>query len=220
MAFHNTVGMMCKNFFKYKNDSPYFEDGRDGRTSNRYTVRNALLIGNIAAVHTINGGTKMHVERSVISTKAPADLYPAAAAAAIAGKEMHSGRRTFLLGSEGKHLPRDEDAWSITVDAETLAVARANGFRTRPELEATGIVFNGFGIPNGKHRPMWKNVAFTGNVNKFYQRALCGDRGKKGPACYRPAYDFPKPAPAKVEDEDAIEDIEEELETTTTDKLW
>ena len=67
---------------------------------------------------------------------------------------------------------------------------------------------------------LWKNVAFTGNVNKFYRRALCGDRGKKGPACYRPAYDFPKPAPAKVEDEDAIEDIEEELETTTTDKLW
>merc|ERR1711964_350155 len=61
VAFHNTVGIMCKNGYSYTNDSPYFEDGKEGRTSQRYTVRNALLIGNIAAVHTINGPTKMHV---------------------------------------------------------------------------------------------------------------------------------------------------------------
>jgi len=212
VAFHNTVGIMCKNGYSYTNDSPYFEDGKDGRTSQRYTVRGATLIGNIAAVHTINGPTKMHVERSVIATKPPADLYPAAAADAIAGQEQPSGRRTFLLGIEGKHLPRDQDTWAITIDDETMAVARANGFRTRPELEKTGIKFNLYGGPNGKHRPISKNVAFLGNVNQFYQRALCGNRGKAGPACYRPAFDFPKPAPAA---EDEVEDIEEELKATT-----
>jgi len=212
VAFHNTVGLMCKNGYSYTNDSPYFEDGKEGRTSQRYTVRGATLLGNVAAVHTINGPTKMHIERSVIATKPPADLFPAAAADAIAGKEQPSGRRTFLLGAEGKHLPRDVNTWAITIDDETMAVARANGFRTRPELEKTGIMFNGYGIPNGKHRPITSNVAFLGNVNQFYQRALCGNRGKAGPACYRPAFDFPKPA---VEDE--VEDIEEELQGTTTD---
>jgi len=216
VAFNNNVGILCKNVYKYHNDSPFFEDGKDGRTSQRYTVKNGLFVGNKLAVNTINGPTKLHMESSVVASTPPADLFPAAAADAIAGKELWG---VYTLGYEGKHLPRDLDTWAITLDDASMAAARKYGFRTRPEVEKNGVQFTAFGAPHVcAHcpRPSWRKttVNYLGNVNKFYQRALCGDRGKSGEPCYRAPFVFPRPAPAV---EDAVEDIEEELQGTTTD---
>jgi len=212
-VWKSQTGVFTKNGFKYTNDSPYFEDGEDGRTSQRYTIRGATLIGNKVALQTINNPTKQHTERSVIAATPPASLYPEAAADAYCGKAFLS---KYTIGNEGKHLPKGVDTWSITVDDATLAVARAGGFRTRAELEAEGVPFHAHGYPNvsGKRNP-WNAkgpkpaVMFTGNVNQFYQRATCGARGKVGPACYRPAFVFPKPA-AVVDAE--VEDFEQEME--------
>ena len=210
VAFNNHVGIMAKNGYSYANGSPFFEDGRDGRTSQRYTVRGAVLIGNKFAVRTIAGPTKAHVEASVIAAKPPADLYPAAAADAIAGKEL---TELYQVGIEGKHLPMELDTWAITLDDATMAVARKNGFGTRPEVEKTGVQFNAYGAPSVcAHcpRPHWRQgpVMFLGNVNKFYQRQFCGNSGKSGKPCYRAPFEFSRPAPAV----DEVDDVEEELE--------
>jgi hypothetical protein len=197
-VFKSHTGIFTKNGYRYARNSPYFEDGRDGRTSQRYTIRGAVLIGCTTALRTINNPTKQHTEKSVIAATPPASLYPEAAADAYTGKEWQS---KYQIGTEGKHLPGGVSAWSITVDDETMAIAKANGFQTREELEARRVGFNGYGTPRGKSK-------FIGNVNKFYQRRLCGSRGKVGPSCHRPAFVFPKPAPKASEE---VEDIELEM---------
>ena len=143
-VFKSGIGVFCKNGYRYVNDSPYFEDGQDGRSSQRYTVRNAVLIGCENALMTINGPTKMHAEKSVIAGTPPANLYPKAAADAYTGKEF---RTSYRIGMEGKHLPGETHKWSITVCDETLAAARNYGFRTREEIEAMGIKFHQYGYP-------------------------------------------------------------------------
>ena len=206
------IGIFAKNGYNYVNDSPFFEDGKNGRSTQRYTVRGATLIGLSTPLYTINGPTKMHCEKSVIAATPPADLYPQAAADAYTGKEW---KVKYQIAQEGKHLPREKDKWAITLDDETLERARANGFRTRAELEAEGVPFTTWGYPNvGGKRSPWvvggklPAVKYIGNVNKFYQRAMCGSRGKQPPPCSRPAFVFPRP---KDDGDDEVEDIVAEM---------
>merc|ERR1712098_87933 len=192
-VFNSERAILAKNDYGNKEGgyNPFFEDGKDGRTSDRYTIRGAVFIGNKVAITSANGPSRVHVEKSVIAPKPPAALYPLAAMDADPCEVKPTDDfktafpETYELAFGGFHywIPArgDDNPWSITLDDETLAKAKEYGFQDYDEMEADGVAFHPHrGTPDGPR--FWKEgaaerrasnnkcTAFTGQINKFYHR--------------------------------------------------
>merc|ERR1711964_728853 len=130
-AFKNRAGLFAKNVYNYKN--PYMADCKDGRSCDRYTVRDSTFIGNDVAVLSINGSSKIHVEESLIAPNLPVDLYPEAEGDAVL-TQRYMTEGDYRMGKEGKHLPKQKDLWSLTFDDATLEAAKEYGYKTYAEI--------------------------------------------------------------------------------------
>ena len=207
ITYNNQIGIFAKNAYSYTNDSPYMNDGKDGRSRRRYTVRKGTLIGDKKTFMTIASATKLHVEDCVVSPTPPADLFPAAAADKACNRAHY--KALFVFGTEGKHMPKDKNKYAITADDATIARAVRQGYKTYKQLQKQGSKFNKGGEPSYS-QPMRgggkKPHAYLGDYNKAYYRSHCGDRGKKGKPCSRDPVKFRHP-PASSGDRRLDEDI-------------